>query len=90
MTQKTHAAQNEIRLSGVRPLYQARLATSVLTFELRRPERPAALPGYPRIDNSWWPGKAAGRGGSPLERGVRHQLLMARAGRRPLVARVPW
>ena len=41
-----------------------------LTFELRRPERTDALPDWPTMTTGL-SGKAAGRGGSPLERGVR-------------------
>ena len=41
-----------------------------LTFELRRPERLDALPDGPTMTTGL-AGKAAGRGGSPLERGVR-------------------
>jgi len=42
-----------------------------LTFELTRPERTSALPGCPMMDHLGWPGKALGRGGSRVERGVR-------------------
>ena len=44
-----------------------------LTFELTRPERLAALPDGPTLI-SGLSGKAASRGGSRVERGVRPQL----------------
>ena len=44
-----------------------------LTFELRRPERLDALPNGPKMTTGL-SGKAASRGGSPLERGVRRHF----------------
>ena len=64
------------RLAGASLLRRAVLPSAAeaancwLTFELRRPERTVALPDGPTM-TAGLSGKAAGRGGSPLERGVR-------------------
>jgi len=55
-----------------------------LTFELRRPPRTDALPAGPMMNNHGSAGKAAGRGGSPLERGVRRRSSGTAAGRHGL------
>jgi len=71
-----------------------------LTFELRRPPRTDALPAGPMMNNYGSAGKAAGRGGSPLERGVRQHcstggrtvefhVLMARRGVAPMKHGLP-
>ena len=68
------------RLDKASPPGQAVLTSATdaakccLTFELTRPERTAGLPGRRTIANLRRPGKAAGRGGSRVERGVRRHF----------------